>query len=133
MEIVTVGSFGRRPDVPLRAFGASILSERMAKKTTGKAQETNIAPGGTNGNANERSESTGATGATRESGFSNEEIAARAYEIYEREGRSDGRAMDHWLQAENELQAERQNRGINPQSRQEAPRSARQHQQSPGV
>jgi len=107
----------------------------MAKKTTGKAQENNIAQGGTNGNgnANERSEKSGAVGATRDSGFSNEEIAARAYEIYEREGRSDGRAMDHWLQAENELQAERQNRGINPQSRQEVPRSARQHQQSPGV
>jgi hypothetical protein len=118
-----------------------MFPEPMAKKTTGKAEENNIAPGGTtgnggnggNGNANERSQSTGAPGATRDSGFSNEQIAARAYEIYEREGRSDGRAMDHWLQAENELQAERQNRGINPQSRQEAPRSARQHQPSPGV
>jgi hypothetical protein len=119
------------------ARSALHILERMAKKTTGKAQENNIAQGGTNGNGNgnasERSENTGAAGATRDSGFSNEEIAARAYEIYEREGRSDGRAIDHWLQAENELRAERQNPGMNPQFRQEMPRSARQHQQSPGV
>ena len=69
--------------------------------------------------------------------FSNEEIAERAYQIYEREGRSDGRAMDHWLQAESELRAERQgqsqNRGAspnNPQSRQDQPRSARRLQET---
>jgi hypothetical protein len=32
-----------------------------------------------------------------------DEIAERAYTIYEREGRVDGKAMDHWLQAESEL------------------------------
>lgn len=35
------------------------------------------------------------------------EIAARAYEIYEREGRPVGRDFDHWLAAETQLLAER--------------------------
>lgn len=30
-------------------------------------------------------------------------ISARAYSIWEREGRPDGRALNHWLQAEAEL------------------------------
>ena len=37
----------------------------------------------------------------------NEEIAARAYGIYVREGRAEGRDMDHWLRAEAELINER--------------------------
>ena len=48
-----------------------------------------------------------AVNGTANSQLSQEEIAARAYAIYEREGRTDGRAMDHWLQAEAELRAER--------------------------
>jgi hypothetical protein len=39
--------------------------------------------------------------------ISPEEIASRAYNIYEREGRVDGRHFDHWVQAESELRAER--------------------------
>jgi hypothetical protein len=35
------------------------------------------------------------------------EIAGRAYEIYEREGRPAGRDFDHWLKAEAQLIAER--------------------------
>ncbi len=35
------------------------------------------------------------------------EIAARAYEIYERAGRPAGRDFDHWLAAETQLIAER--------------------------
>lgn len=31
------------------------------------------------------------------------DIAVRAYEIYEREGRPDGRHLAHWIQAEAEL------------------------------
>jgi hypothetical protein len=31
------------------------------------------------------------------------EVAIRAYEIYEREGRPDGRHLEHWVQAESEL------------------------------
>jgi hypothetical protein len=31
------------------------------------------------------------------------ELAARAYEIYEREGRPDGRHLEHWVQAKTEL------------------------------
>jgi hypothetical protein len=81
--------------------------------------------------------------------FSSDEIAQRAYEIYERDGRMDGRDMDHWLQAERELREERersrgtanqtetrfsdQNRGgsaTRAQRPEEAPRSARRHQTS---
>jgi hypothetical protein len=32
-----------------------------------------------------------------------EQIAARAYQIYLEQGRSDGHDLDHWLQAEYEL------------------------------
>lgn len=35
------------------------------------------------------------------------EIAARAYDIYQREGRPMGRDFDHWLAAETQLIAER--------------------------
>ena len=80
--------------------------------------------------------------------FSSDQIAQRAYEIYERDGRRDGRDMDHWLQAERELREERgrsrqtasQGDGrVSDQSREaasrpprpeEAPRSARRHQAS---
>jgi hypothetical protein len=89
--------------------------------------------------------------------FTSDEIAQRAYQIYERDGRTDGRDMDHWLQAERELREERQrasakpanqaanqqdraassdqaqNRGGSartPQRPEEAPRSARRHQPS---
>jgi hypothetical protein len=58
--------------------------------------------------------------------FESNEIAERAYQIFEREGRIDGRDMDHWLQAERELRSEREKRQLAPS---EAPRSARQHQQ----
>jgi hypothetical protein len=33
------------------------------------------------------------------------EVALRAYEIYEREGRPDGRHLEHWVLAESELGA----------------------------
>ena len=33
-------------------------------------------------------------------------VAKRAYEIWQREGCPDGRAMEHWLRAEAELTAE---------------------------
>ena len=34
------------------------------------------------------------------------QIASRSYFIWEREGRPDGKALDHWLQAKFELEAE---------------------------
>ncbi|HEX7127144.1 MAG TPA: DUF2934 domain-containing protein [Thermodesulfobacteriota bacterium] len=37
-------------------------------------------------------------------------IARRAYEIYERDGRPEGRALEHWRQAEAEIRAERAGR-----------------------
>jgi hypothetical protein len=52
-----------------------------------------------------------------------EEIAARAYDIYEREGRMDGRDMEHWFRAEAELRQERN------RNRQNMPRSARLQQE----
>src|SRR5687768_891864 len=64
--------------------------------------------------------------------FSSQEIAERAYQIFEREGRTDGRDMDHWLQAEQELRREREQRGganANAMNAENSPRSARQHQQ----
>lgn len=33
-------------------------------------------------------------------------IAKRAYEIWEQGGRPEGRALDHWMQAERELSAD---------------------------
>jgi hypothetical protein len=38
---------------------------------------------------------------------SHEEIAAYAQSIYERDGRPEGKAVEHWLQAEAQLTAER--------------------------
>ena len=69
----------------------------------------------------------------REGLISTDDIAARAYEIYEREGRSDGRAMDHWLQAEAELRAENQRGMGQSAAAQERPRSARLQSERSGV
>lgn len=38
-------------------------------------------------------------------GFSTDKIAARAYEIWQASGRTDGHDQEHWLQAERELRA----------------------------
>jgi len=113
----------------------------MAKKSTGRAQEqpqSNTANGGMQNGSTSDDQRGGISpiSSERDTSPSNDEIAARAYEIYEREGRSDGKAMDHWLQAESELRAERQKLGADfPQSRRELPRSARRHQeaQSPSI
>ncbi|HUJ02145.1 MAG TPA: DUF2934 domain-containing protein [Rhizomicrobium sp.] len=35
-------------------------------------------------------------------------IRRRSYEIWEREGRPDGRSLEHWLRAKGELEAELQ-------------------------
>lgn len=35
-----------------------------------------------------------------------ERIRERAYEIWEREGRPEGKSVDHWLQAEAEVSAD---------------------------
>jgi hypothetical protein len=40
-----------------------------------------------------------------------DEISKRAREIWEREGRPEGRDKEHWLQAESELQQERERTG----------------------
>jgi len=38
----------------------------------------------------------------------NEEIARRAYELYEESGKRDGEALSHWLQAEAEISAKKE-------------------------
>jgi len=38
----------------------------------------------------------------------NEEIARRAYELYEESGKQDGEAVAHWLQAEAEISAKKE-------------------------
>ena len=43
-------------------------------------------------------------------------IAQRAYEIYERSGRPEGHALDHWLQAEAELAREAKRGSASPLS-----------------
>src|ERR1051325_892528 len=44
-----------------------------------------------------------------------DEIRKRAYELYEEDGRQDGRHHDHWLRAESEIR-ERDNRKNKPTS-----------------
>jgi hypothetical protein len=113
----------------------------MAKKNSGKPQEQQIntsssagkAAQMSNGNANQRMNEPMGGGDGRDGGLSNDEIATRAYEIYEREGRSDGRDMEHWLRAESELRTERQQPQSSPRSRQDLPRSARQYQPATAV
>ena len=105
------------------------------------------------GNGSTGKPSEKSTESTQRMTFSSDEIAARAYQIYERDGRADGRDMDHWLQAERELREERsrgdsaaisarpeQNRAevspratspARPPRADEAPRSARRHQAAP--
>ncbi|HTG43086.1 MAG TPA: DUF2934 domain-containing protein [Verrucomicrobiae bacterium] len=91
------------------------------------ANGTNGTNGGTHGSSQfERA---------RDGSITDEDIAARAYEIYEREGRGDGRDMDHWLRAESELRTERRKnqpgqQQSTPNSRQDAPRSARRQMES---
>jgi len=38
-------------------------------------------------------------------GLDDDDIAQRAYEIYEQEGRPIGRALDHWQEAKEQLRA----------------------------
>jgi hypothetical protein len=92
------------------------------------SHESPIDPARQKGNGNHASDQAG-DGQV----FKNDQIAERAYQIFEREGRMDGRDMDHWLQAERELRTERERRSpMNAQNMtaQNSPRSARQHQQS---
>jgi hypothetical protein len=48
-----------------------------------------------------------------------ERIRRRAYELWEQEGRPEGRAEEHWSRAEREVQAAGATAGLNPGS--EAP------------
>ena len=49
-----------------------------------------------------------------EPSVSDQEIAARAYELWENDGRNHGRDLDYWLQAKNELSSSRQSESSTP-------------------
>jgi hypothetical protein len=58
----------------------------------------------------------------------NEEIAQRAYELYVKEGRPQGRALDHWLAAEGQLRGDRSlggDRKPNSMTERSSPETAR--------
>ena len=99
-------------------------SETRTAQTPSPSADRGNGSSGNGGSA----ESYGNGGSTNQ--FNSDEIAQRAYQIFEREGRMDGRDMEHWLQAERELRSERERSGANPENAQGAPRSARQHQRS---
>jgi hypothetical protein len=88
------------------------MARKNLRPTDGQAEtnEPRATENAGNGNGNGRATSDQDLIAT-------EEIAARAYDIYEREGRMDGRDTDHWFRAESELRQERQSRGerFNPE------------------
>ncbi len=46
---------------------------------------------------------------------SQQEIARRAYELYEKSGREPGHEMQHWLEAERQLLAAIQTQKVTPQ------------------
>jgi hypothetical protein len=53
-----------------------------------------------------------------------ERIRTRAYELWEGEGRPEGREVDHWLQAAQELAEEKGRSSVAGASRSRKPRSA---------
>src|SRR3954471_3530694 len=111
----------------------------MPQKETRKSEES-----GNRGLAQPQQSGNGNGNSQHRNGISPEAVAARAYDIYEREGRIDGRDMDHWIRAEAELRAETSdsetpemgNRAATvatppiqtPARPQDAPRSMRQRQ-----
>lgn len=52
-----------------------------------------------------------------------ERIRSRAYELWEAEGRPEGREVDHWLQAAQEVAAERETTAVGAATRARKPRS----------
>jgi len=63
-----------------------------------------------------------------EHGPSHEEIALRAYTLFEKSGRAPGRDMENWLQAEAQLMAHRK---AKPETRQNSNGSARSASRQP--
>jgi hypothetical protein len=45
-----------------------------------------------------------------------DEIAKRAYELWEKAGKPEGQETEHWLQAENEVIQRRESKGANRQA-----------------
>ena len=64
---------------------------------------------------------------------SEERIRTRAYELWEGEGRPEGREIDHWLQAAQELAEERSAMGVAATPRARTPRSASTATRSPSA
>ena len=67
------------------------MAKANSTKTSTKAVRTTVAA------------KVGHASAVAASRPSHDDVARRAYEIYEREGRPDGRELAHWAQAESEL------------------------------
>jgi len=63
-----------------------------------------------------------------ERGPSHEEIALRAYTLFEKSGRAPGHEMEHWLQAEAQLMADRK---VKPETRQQSNGSAKSAPRQP--
>ncbi|MGH7142691.1 MAG: DUF2934 domain-containing protein [Planctomycetota bacterium] len=64
--------------------------------------------------------------ADKGTGPSHETIAKRAYELYEESGCQNGRCLDHWLQAEQDLAPKVKSSGIEPRrNRPEQPQAAK--------
>ena len=63
-----------------------------------------------------------------EQGPSHEEIARRAYTLFEKSGRAPGHEMEHWLQAEAQLMADRK---AKPETRQQSNGSAKSASRQP--
>jgi hypothetical protein len=81
---------------------------RTTKPTDGEGEQpktgrvaANRAGGGGNGGA--RSGAHGEMRTRAKNGASEDEIARRAYEIYEARGAQNGYDLDHWLEAERQL------------------------------
>jgi hypothetical protein len=60
---------------------------------------------------------------------SQQEIARRAYELYEKSGREPGHEMQHWLEAERQLLAAMQTQKVTPQVIQLPDKVVPRHQQ----
>lgn len=84
------------------------MATKRKTTTTGaegaiELKDGNGATYGANGSARPRNGAKARTSGNGHGHPSREEVAERAYQLYERAGRRDGSDLEHWLQAEAEL------------------------------
>jgi hypothetical protein len=89
-----------RPRTP-KSRGGSITTEMAADRPQGQSSQ------GDTGAGHVATMEPFGEGTERDAGAEGDKIARRAYEIYERRGRQDGRDFDDWLEAEQELRGGR--------------------------